>query len=438
MLRCAILFLCVSVPLSSYGYIEAAKVCRSTSIPFHTWVQMDYSCTQAGNCGSKPPFTQWRDIGYENGNGGMLRDESKNPGGAYKCTSWFVGELQGRVAAAANAQQERSAIAALVDAGWSTAQYGLIAGGLTSITCNPATASWYPRRGKANVCWTFTCAYSSYLYQILKIRSAEDAASTSTGVGVKTQPEIPSEWSCSSSRYGSGDGCQCTCGAFDPDCVAYEAVPLDCPRRDDVCIPGPLNQPICALRHEVLSDRKLIQIHSGVAVHHPQFYFSNEANVDGAPWGNYSDPYTRSVVPATWSCNPLFYGSNDGCDCECGAWDPDCDAALQRVFNCNTDSPQVRCAMSRVAPTEPVCLYDRMAAVAAVEAGYPAPDGAPTVSPAAVVATSVGATLGGVALASAVAYFIIRRRRAQQRVNRDDPLEIELQPRGARLIALAP
>jgi len=44
---------------------ESAKICRSTSIPFHTWVQMDYSCSQAGNCGSRTPFTQWNDIGMK-------------------------------------------------------------------------------------------------------------------------------------------------------------------------------------------------------------------------------------------------------------------------------------------------------------------------------------------------------------------------------------
>jgi hypothetical protein len=32
---------------------------------------MDYSCSQAGNCGIRTPFTQWNDIGYENGNGGL-------------------------------------------------------------------------------------------------------------------------------------------------------------------------------------------------------------------------------------------------------------------------------------------------------------------------------------------------------------------------------
>ncbi len=128
----ALLFLYIGIPSSSIS--EGAKICRSTSIPFHTWVQMDYSCSQAGNCGIRTPFTKWNDIGYENGNGGILRDESKNPNGVYRCSSWFVGQLQGSVARSANAQQERSAISALVGAGWNTAQYGLIAGGLTSIT----------------------------------------------------------------------------------------------------------------------------------------------------------------------------------------------------------------------------------------------------------------------------------------------------------------
>lgn len=80
--------LLVFLPLQLQLHLsEGAKICRSTSIPFHTWVQMEYSCTQAGNCGIRIPFTQWRDIGYENGNGGTLRDESRNPGGVYR---WHV------------------------------------------------------------------------------------------------------------------------------------------------------------------------------------------------------------------------------------------------------------------------------------------------------------------------------------------------------------
>ena len=431
-----VFLLCVGMRMTPLT--DAAKICRSTSIPFHTWVQMDYSCAQAGNCGIRQPFTGWRDIGYENGGGGVLRDESKNPGGVYRCSSWFVGELQGGVAQAATAQQERSAIAALVDAGWNTARYGLIAGGLTSIVCDPTSWSWAPRDGRNNVCWTFTCAYSAYLYRSLGVRPRGGgggggggggsfiATGTGTGAGAL---EIPSAWTCKPEQYGTGDGCQCNCGAFDPDCNPFEAVTRDCPNHDDICIPGSQNEPICALRHQVLSDRKLLQIQAGVAVHHPQFYFSNDTDVDGAPWGNYSKTYTRSDIPAAWTCNPLFYGSKDGCDCECGAWDPDCDAGAagdQRVFNCDTSNTQVQCVMSKttatatagVATAMPVCLYDRMAAAAAVDAGYPSPgsSGAPSSVPTTtIIAASVGSTLGVVVIISVITYFIIHKKRVMRR-----------------------
>lgn len=38
-------------------------------------------------------------------------------------------------------------------------------------------------------------------------------------------------------------------------------------------------------------------------------------------------------IPAEWTCNPEYYGTLDGCDCECGAPDPDCDLG-QQVLNC--------------------------------------------------------------------------------------------------------
>jgi hypothetical protein len=416
----ALLFFYIGIPSSSIS--EGAKICRSTSIPFHTWVQMDFSCTEAGSCGIRTPFTQWRDIGYENGNGGILRDESKNPGGVYKCSSWFVGELQGRVAIAATAQQERTAISALVDAGWNTARYGLIAGGLTSINCNPTTWSWTPRSGRNNVCWTFTCAYSTYLYRVLGVRPN----SIGSELSLKNKLEIPLAWTCKPEQYATGDGCQCNCGAFDPDCNPFEVVSINCPNYDDICIPGPLNQPICALRYEVLSDRKLIQIQLGVAVHHPQFYFSNDTDIDGAPWGNYTKMYTSSVVPTTWTCNPLFYGSKDGCDCECGAWDPDCETITysQKVFNCDTTNNEVRCVMSRTTPSTPVCLYDRMATLAAVDAGYPSPDSSiPTLSTSTIVAVSVGTTLGVVVIVAVISFFILRHRKRQQNVQLIEPMQ---------------
>jgi hypothetical protein len=252
------------------------------------------------------------------------------------------------------------------------------------------------------------------LYRVLGIRPrAVDGV-----FDILNKPEIPSSWTCKPEQYGSGDGCQCTCGAFDPDCNPFAAVSVDCPNPDDICVPGLDNEPICTLRHKVLSDRKLIQIQAGVPVHHPQFYFSNDTDVDGAPWGNYSSTYTKDYVPTTWTCNPLFYGSNDGCDCQCGSWDPDCDEnptlLSQKVFNCDTTNNEVRCAMSKTIPSEPICLYDLMAKTAAIEAGFLPPDNSGSVSSGTIIAASVGTTFGVIVIASAITFLILRRKRIAQ------------------------
>lgn len=41
---------------------------------------------------------------------------------------------------------------------------------------------------------------------------------------------------------------------------------------------------------------------------------------------------TPDAAPA-WTCDPSFYDANDGCDCECGIWDPDC-ALPGPVYGC--------------------------------------------------------------------------------------------------------
>jgi cysteine-rich repeat protein len=35
-----------------------------------------------------------------------------------------------------------------------------------------------------------------------------------------------------------------------------------------------------------------------------------------------------TIVPGTWTCSSSFFGTGDGCDCGCGALDPDCRSAL--------------------------------------------------------------------------------------------------------------
>ncbi len=41
------------------------------------------------------------------------------------------------------------------------------------------------------------------------------------------------------------------------------------------------------------------------------------------------------AAPAAWTCDATYYANVDGCDCACGAWDPDCDEPNAEVFGCS-------------------------------------------------------------------------------------------------------
>ena len=46
------------------------------------------------------------------------------------------------------------------------------------------------------------------------------------------------------------------------------------------------------------------------------------------------EPAPGPEVPDGWFCEPEYYDAGDDCDCECGAYDPDCDNPRLRVVNC--------------------------------------------------------------------------------------------------------
>lgn len=41
-------------------------------------------------------------------------------------------------------------------------------------------------------------------------------------------------------------------------------------------------------------------------------------------------------IPATWTCDPEYFSASDGCDCNCGAPDPDCSLPGQQLYGCET------------------------------------------------------------------------------------------------------
>eukprot|EP00727_Mastigamoeba_balamuthi_P006333 m51a1_g232 hypothetical protein (467) ;mRNA; r:115454-117602 len=85
-------------------------------------------------------------------------------------------------------------------------------------------------------------------------------------------------WHCDESRYNDGHVCDCECGTMDPDCERGVANETTCPNNWK-CIQG-----VCA-------------------------------------------------VPAEWKCRDSNYNDRIVCDCNCGAYDPDCDMKLL-VSNC--------------------------------------------------------------------------------------------------------
>ena len=97
--------------------------------------------------------------------------------------------------------------------------------------------------------------------------------------------DVPDGWRCNPGWYDAGDGCDCACGAVDPDCSGADAELFG-------CNPGQ----VCAAGECVFDD---------------------------------------SGVPEQWTCNPTWYDAGDDCDCSCGAWDPDCADASLTVLGCD-------------------------------------------------------------------------------------------------------
>ena len=184
------------------------------------------------------------------------------------------------------------------------------------------------------------------------------------------QTAPPPEWTCNAAFYAGGpaDGCDCGCGAPDPDCADLTRASCEhngCATADQV----PTEPPTTCVANtcgdgyvagaEVCDDgggtgcaADCSAVDAGFACGsnakgcHPTV--CGDGIVDGAEecddgvtppaaGDGCSDTCTLEAgfncptpgqpcvaVPPAWVCDPTYFGSGDGCDCGCGVIDVDC------------------------------------------------------------------------------------------------------------------
>ena len=162
---------------------------------------------------------------------------------------------------------------------------------------------------------------------------------------------VSGAWTCLETYYGSDDGCDCECGAYDPDCDDPEAKLYGCATGESCSSDGTCEPcvPSCDGK-ECGNDGcggDCAACPVGKKCDQPSFTCVDcvpecEGLVCGddgcggscgsCPGG--STCSSNLCVPDAWTCLGSYYGSADGCDCGCGAYDPDCDDPSANLYGC--------------------------------------------------------------------------------------------------------
>jgi hypothetical protein len=167
------------------------------------------------------------------------------------------------------------------------------------------------------------------------------------------QPVVPAEWVCGYDQYGTGDACDCGCGAFDPDCRSNAPASCEscrcnsdrCPESVDPndtsqCAPPPVGW-TCS---EFLYANGLCDCGCGAIDVDCTSMSSDYCQIcdGGCAHGHCervraNDNSQCSVqVPSEWTCSDDVFW-DDVCDCGCGALDPDClDATKASCDSCKS------------------------------------------------------------------------------------------------------
>jgi len=183
---------------------------------------------------------------------------------------------------------------------------------------------------------------------------------------------IPPSWTCNPLYYNTSDGCDCACGAWDPDCSKY---PYQLLTEEDLELSDDESKQIfnCEERSYAYCDRNTTlcayvttpppswkcepdlyssgtDCHCGCGAIDPDCdcglddpISCNRFTVDDPICYNATCTYPQyeTQIPSYWNCDPIHYNATDGCDCGCGGIDPDCSVDPEAVFGC--DFEQAMC-----------------------------------------------------------------------------------------------
>ena len=161
--------------------------------------------------------------------------------------------------------------------------------------------------------------------------------------------QLPSGWTCPQDFYGMGDGCDCGCGAHDPDCPVQLTLSdcefTHCPNNGDVdtddpsvCAPPPPVPDGWTCAPSMYNDR---ECNCGCGVWDLDCSgqeLRNCQETHGCPSGMAPSPADWTQCAAfeeAWTCDWMDYFDSE-CDCGCGTADPACPAATH-FSDCASD-----------------------------------------------------------------------------------------------------
>jgi hypothetical protein len=164
------------------------------------------------------------------------------------------------------------------------------------------------------------------------------------------------EWTCSQASYGGGDGCDCGCGIQDPDCLNTGCTVARCFVEACTVCHDENHRPYPCAAASAGWDEQTLESAGSYPSQCLGAHFGSDDGCDCGCGGHDPDcgdegcdepgcmdaACVRCVdgssltptgcAPAEWvdgthQCDPDDYGTGNGCDCGCGASDPDCGGA---------------------------------------------------------------------------------------------------------------